>query len=228
MSHIIQIANLYKSFGKTKVLQGIDLNFEASKISVVLGPNGSGKTTLIKSILGMVIPESGSIKVMGTEIQNQWAYRENISYLPQIANFPANLTVQELVNMITDLRGKAAHEESDLINDFGLGPFMKIRLTNLSGGTKQKVNILLAFMYDSPIMMLDEPTNGLDPQGIAEIRELIIEIANGGKTIIIASHLLDEVQKVCSHFCVLQRGKLIYNGLVEDVGKGAVSLEVKE
>ena len=219
MSHIIQIANLYKSFGKTKVLQGIDLNFEASKISVVLGPNGSGKTTLIKSILGMVIPESGSIKVMGTEIQNQWAYRANISYLPQIANFPANLTVQELVNMITDLRGKVAHEESDLINDFGLGPFMKIRLTNLSGGTKQKVNILLAFMYDSPIMMLDEPTNGLDPVALIRLKALINRKKAEGKSFLITTHIMQLVEELADEIVFILEGLVYFKGTVDSLKK---------
>lgn len=167
----------------------------------------------------MVIPESGSIKVMGTEIQNQWAYRENISYLPQIANFPANLTVQELVNMITDLRGKAALKESDLINDFGLGPFMKIRLTNLSGGTKQKVNILLAFMYDSPIMMLDEPTNGLDPVALIRLKALINRKKAEGRSFLITTHIMQLVEELADEIVFILEGLVYFKGTVDSLKK---------
>ncbi len=219
MSNVIEIANLYKSFGKTKVLNGINLDFEHSKISVILGPNGSGKTTLIKSILGMVLPNKGSIKVFDSKIQRQWAYRENISYMPQIANLPVNLTVKELISMMTDMRRTTGNQLTDLIKDFGLEPAMKVRLTNLSGGTKQKVNILLAFMYDTPIMILDEPTTGLDPIALIRLKELIVEKKAEGKSLLITTHIMQLVEELADEIVFLLEGIIYFKGTVSSLKK---------
>ena len=217
MRNVIEISNLYKSFGKTKVLVGIDQTFEESKITVILGPNGSGKTTMIKSILGMVIPDKGSIKVLNSNIQNQWSYRDSISYMPQIANFPANLTVKELINMITDIRVSNNTKQLELIKDFGLQSFMKVRLSNLSGGTKQKVNIMLAFMYDSPIMILDEPTNGLDPVALIRLKELIKEKKEAGISLIITTHIMQLVEELADEIIFLLDGNIYFKGTVESL-----------
>ena len=155
---MIQIENLHKKFGKNEVLSGVDLMIKGGGIFAVLGPNGSGKTTLIKSILGMVVPNRGTIKVDGKSIRKNWKYRQHIDYLPQIANFPGNLKVKELIRMIQDLRQKPS-EADKLIAIFGLETFLDKKLGTLSGGTKQKVNIVLTFMFDSPLIILDEPTN---------------------------------------------------------------------
>ena len=216
MSYVIEISDLYKSFGKTKVLEGIDLSFEESKISVILGPNGSGKTTLIKSILGMVIPNTGSINILGQDIKKQWAYREQISYLPQIANFPGNLTVKELINMMTDLRG-TGNGKAALVKDFDLDPFMKVRLANLSGGTKQKVNILLAFMYDSPIMILDEPPTGLDPVALIRLKDLIKARKAEGKSLLITTHIMQLVDEIADEIVFLLEGNIYFKGSVKSL-----------
>ena len=147
---MIQINNLHKKFGKNQVLSNLDLEIKGGGIFAVLGPNGSGKTTLIKSILGMVVPNKGSISVLDKIIKKNWKYRQEIDYLPQIANFPGNLRVKELIRMIKDLRQKKSKEE-ELIKLFGLEPFLDKKLGTLSGGTKQKVNIVLTFMFDSPL-----------------------------------------------------------------------------
>jgi len=217
MRNVIEISNLYKSFGKTKVLVGIDQTFEESKITVILGPNGSGKTTMIKSILGMVIPDKGSIKVLNSNIQNQWSYRDSISYMRQIANFPANLTVKELINMITDIRVSNNTKQLELIKDFGLQSFMKVRLSNLSGGTKQKVNIMLAFMYDSPIMILDEPTNGLDPVALIRLKELIKEKKEAGISLIITTHIMQLVEELADEIIFLLDGNIYFKGTVDSL-----------
>jgi len=145
---MIQIDNLHKRFGKNQVLSNLDLDIQGGGIFAVLGPNGSGKTTLIKSILGMVIPNKGSILVLDKIIKKNWKYRQEIDYLPQIANFPGNLRVKELVRMIKDLRQKDS-KEKELIKLFGLEPYLDKKLGTLSGGTKQKVNIVLTFMFDT-------------------------------------------------------------------------------
>ncbi|MBV1922970.1 MAG: ABC transporter ATP-binding protein, partial [Flavobacteriaceae bacterium] len=155
---MIEIKELHKKFGKNLVLKGVDLSINEGGIFAILGPNGSGKTTLIKSILGMVIPQSGTIQLNGKSIKKDWKYRNEIDYLPQIANFPNNLTVRELIKMIKDLRANNTSEDQRLIELFKLEPFLTKKLGTLSGGTKQKVNIVLAFMFNSPLIILDEPT----------------------------------------------------------------------
>jgi Cu-processing system ATP-binding protein len=158
---MVSIQNLHKKFNKNVVLNGVNLDINEGGIFAVLGPNGSGKTTLIKSILGMVIPNKGIINVLGENIKKNSNYRNKIDYLPQIANFPSNLKVKELITMIKDLRGDT-NKDRDLIECFKLEPFLDKKLGNLSGGTKQKVNIVLTFMFESPLIILDEPTTGLE------------------------------------------------------------------
>ena len=166
---MIKIKNLNKKFGKLKVLEGLDLDIESGGIFAILGPNGSGKTTLIKSILGMVIPNRGEIEIEGKSVLKKWNYRNDINYLPQIANFPSNLTVNELISMVKNLRPKEANDE-ELIELFGLEPFLDKKLGNLSGGTKQKVNLVLTFMFQSDLIILDEPTTGLDPISLIHLK----------------------------------------------------------
>lgn len=209
---MIRIENLYKKFGRNEVLKGIDLEIDEGGIFAVLGPNGSGKTTLIKSILGMVVPNSGSIKLNGKSVKNDWKYRNNIDYLPQIANFPGNLTVQELIGMIKDLRGRKNTEDKKLISLFKLEKFLNKKLANLSGGTKQKVNLVLTFMFDSPLIILDEPTTGLDPISHIRLKELINEEKKKGKTILITSHIMSFVEEIADEIVFLLEGKIYFKG----------------
>ncbi|MAM30620.1 MAG: copper ABC transporter ATP-binding protein [Flavobacteriaceae bacterium] len=208
---MIHIENLYKSFGKNKVLEGIDLSISDKGIFAILGPNGSGKTTLIKSILGMVIPDNGTISINGNSIKNKWNYRNKIDYLPQIANFPANLTVQELIKMIKDLRNLRG-EDQQLIDLFKLSPFLNKKLSNLSGGTKQKVNLLLTLMFDSPLIILDEPTTGLDPIALLHLKKLILQEKAKGKTILITSHIMSFVEEMADQIVFLLEGKVYFKG----------------
>lgn len=211
---MIEIKNIHKRFGKNEVLQGVDLTIGENRILAVLGPNGSGKTTLIKSILGMVIPNKGDIFLEGKSIKKDWKYRSTIDYLPQIANFPHNLTVQELIRMIKDLRRSRKANEAPLIELFKLQPFLNKKLGNLSGGTKQKVNILLTFMFDSPIVILDEPTSGLDPISLIRLKELIASEKEKGKTIIITSHIMSFVEEVADELVFLLEGKIYFEGTI--------------
>ena len=209
---MISIENLQKKFGKNEVLKGIDLNIEQGGIFAVLGPNGSGKTTLIKSILGMVVPNSGSIKINGKSVKNDWKYRNNIDYLPQIANFPGNLTVRELIRMIKDLRSYKKADDLRLIELFKLEPFLDKKLSNLSGGTKQKVNLVLTFMFDSSLIILDEPTTGLDPISHIRLKELITSEKQKGKTILITSHIMSFVEEIADEIVFLLEGKIYFKG----------------
>lgn len=213
---MIQISNLYKKFGKNQVLSNLDLEINGGGIFAVLGPNGSGKTTLIKSILGMVIPNKGSISVLDKIIKKNWKYRQEIDYLPQIANFPGNLRVKELIRMIKDLRQKKSKEE-ELIQLFGLEPFLDKKLGTLSGGTKQKVNIVLAFMFDSPLIILDEPTTGLDPGSLIKLKKLILQEKNKGKTILITTHIMQFVEEMADEIVYLLEGNIYFKGGVEQL-----------
>lgn len=212
---MIEIRKLYKKFGKNEVLKGIDLKIEDKGVFAVLGPNGSGKTTLIKSILGMVIPNKGEIFIEGKSIKKNWQYRCKIDYLPQIANFPNNLSVQELFKMIKDLRGRTDADVNPYITRFGLEPYLNKKLGNLSGGTKQKVNLVLTFVFNSPIIILDEPTTGLDPAALIILKEMIEEEKQKEKVILLTSHIMNFVEDISDEIVFLLEGKVYFKGTAE-------------
>ncbi|WP_460219647.1 ABC transporter ATP-binding protein [Psychroserpens sp. MEBiC05023] len=213
---MVNIIGLHKAFGKNRVLSGLDLTINDGGIFAVLGPNGSGKTTLIKSILGMVIPDKGHINVLGEDIKKNSKYRHKIDYLPQIANFPSNLKVRELIRMIKDLR-QSTDDDVRLIKLFKLEPFLNKKLGTLSGGTKQKVNIVLTFMFDSPLVILDEPTTGLDPISLIRLKDLIQAEKAKGKTILITSHIMSFVEEVSDEIVFLLEGKIYFRGSISEL-----------
>ncbi|MCF6269485.1 MAG: ABC transporter ATP-binding protein [Melioribacteraceae bacterium] len=213
---MIVIKDLHKKFGKVTVLDGLNLTFEDKGIHTILGPNGSGKTTLIKSILGMVIPNQGSIEFNGKQILGEWEYRNQISYLPQIAYFPQNLKVKELFQMINDLR-PGSKNEAKLISLFQLEPYLDKKLGNLSGGTAQKVNIVITFMFDSPLIILDEPTVGLDPVALIRLKQLIIEEKEKGKTILITTHIMSLVEEISDNIIFILEGKIYFEGKIDSL-----------
>ena len=213
---MIQINGLNKKFGKLTVLDGLELDISSGGIFAVLGPNGSGKTTLIKSILGMVIPDKGDIKIEGSSVLKQSKYRNNINYLPQIANFPAKLTVMELIKMVKNLRPKVAHDAA-LIKLFDLEPFLDKKLGNLSGGTKQKVNIVLTFMFESDLIILDEPTTGLDPISLIHLKEIIHREKEKGKTILITTHIMSFVEEIADEIVFLLDGEIYFKGTSKEL-----------
>lgn len=213
---MIQINDLHKKYGKNKVLKGINLEIKEG-VSAILGPNASGKTTLNKCILGMVFPEQGSIQINELNISNHHLYRKDINYLPQIANFPNNLTVYEVIRMIKDLRNLNDLNESHLLELLDLYPFWDEKLNSLSGGTKQKVNLLLTFLFDHPILILDEPTAGLDPATIITLKKLILSEKEKGKTIIITSHILSFVEQMADEIIFILEGRIYYKGTIDNL-----------
>ncbi len=210
---MIKITSLYKKFGKVEVLKDLDLLINEGGIFAVLGPNGSGKTTLIKSILGMVVPNKGDIKIDGKSVIKKFEYRNNINYLPQIANFPGNLTVSELIRMMKDIRSSEA-SDLELIELFDLQPYLHQKLSYLSGGTKQKVNLVLAFMFNSDLIILDEPTSGLDPISLIRLKKRIHQEKEKGKTILITSHIIGFVEEVADEIVFLLDGKIYFKGSI--------------
>lgn len=233
---MIVFKNIDKQFGKLKVLKQLNLEIKKGGVFAILGPNGSGKTTLIKCLLGMVIPNKGEILFKQQSTLGKWNYRNHLNYLPQIANFPPNLTVKELLKMVKNLRPKKANE-TPLITHFGLEPFLDKKLGTLSGGTKQKVNIVLTFMFDSDLIILDEPTTGLDPVSLIYLKELIRQERDKGKTILVTTHIMSVVDELADEIVFLLDGKIYFKGAVQalkeqtkesDLEKAIASLMLKE
>ena len=215
---MIKIDQLYKSFGKNEVLKGLSLDLDRKGITAVLGPNGSGKTTLIKCILGLVIPDHGDITFKGQSIKNKFDYRNEISHLPQIARFPDNLSPKELIKMIKDLRNGRTREE-ELIDIFSLRAELDKKMVNLSGGNRQKVNLLLALMYECPVMILDEPSTGLDPVSLIRLKAFLKAESNKGVSIIITTHIMDFVEELADDVVFLLDGKIHFSGKLNELLK---------
>lgn len=215
---VIDIKNIHKSFKKNYVLKGVDLSINKGGIWAVLGPNASGKTTLIKTILGMVLLDEGQIYIDGENILGKWEYKKEISYLPQIARFPDNLTVVELFKMIEELRNSSGNLQP-LINRFDIKPHLKTKLSNLSGGTKQKVNLALALMYDNPIYILDEPTAGLDPLALIEFKDILSQLKKENRIVIITTHIMSLVEEFADNIIFLLEGEIRFNGSLEKLKK---------
>ncbi|MCG8307435.1 MAG: ABC transporter ATP-binding protein [Cytophagales bacterium] len=208
---MIEIKGIEKKFGSLEVLKGFDLSLSRGKITAVLGPNGSGKTTLIKSILGLVVPTVGEIRFQGQTIFNDWKYRKEVGYLPQIARFPENLKVKELFKLIEDIREAQGNPEG-LIHSFGLEDFLNKKLRFLSGGTRQKVNLVLTFMFDCPLYILDEPTSGLDPIALIRLKDLIKEKKNKGITFLVTTHIMSLVEEISDELIFLLEGQVYFKG----------------
>jgi len=222
---VLSIQNLSKHYGKIKAVDQLHLEIKRGNVFGILGPNGSGKTTTLGMILDVINPTAGTYAWFGQASDQNT--RKRIGAILEHPIFYPYLTGVQNLNIVCDIKEVSKTRVPEVLQQVGLVERGNSKFRTYSLGMKQRLSIASALLCDPEVMILDEPTNGLDPEGIAEIRELIIDIANSGKTIILASHLLDEVQKVCTHFCVLQRGSLIHTGLVEDVGKGDLTVEVK-
>jgi len=194
---VIESININKTFGKLRVLKDISIKFENNSAVALLGPNASGKTTFIKSVLGMVLPESGTIKVNNTNIKNDDSYRSQIGYMPQIGRYPENMTIGQVFEMIIDMRKEQMnHTDTDLLDALNMKSVFHKRMGTLSGGTRQKVSACLAFLFRPKIIILDEPTAGLDPLSSEILKEKVKTEKNNGKLIIITSHILSELDYI--------------------------------
>ena len=222
---VLSMRGLSKHYGRIKAVDDLSLEVKKGNIFGILGPNGSGKTTTLGMILDVINPTTGDYKWFGEEPTKDT--RKKIGAILEHPIFYPYLTGIQNLKIVCDIKGVPYKRIDEVLEQVGLDERKESKFKTYSLGMKQRLSIASALLCDPEVMLLDEPTNGLDPQGIAEIRELIIDIANSGKTILLASHLLDEVQKVCTHFAVLRRGKLMHVGLVDDVGKGHTTVEVK-
>lgn len=204
---MIIASNVSKRFGKLKVLDNVSVTCARQECIALIGPNGCGKTTLIKSILGMVLCDSGFITFNGKNIKHHWKYRENIGYMPQTGRYPENMTIGQVLDMMKDIRSKNTRLDEDLMTAFGLKALLSKRMRTLSGGTRQKVSAALAFLFDPGVLILDEPTAGLDPVSSEILKEKIIAEKNKGKLVLITSHVLSELDDLVTQVIYMQDGK---------------------
>lgn len=214
---MIRFRNLEKSFGSLCVLNKISGFFEPGTIIAIVGHNGSGKTTLMKCLLGLDRMDKGEIEINGRAVNDDPGTREIIGYMPQIARFPENLNGYELFNMIKDLRGSDAPGIPHLINHFSLEDHLEKPLKDLSGGTRQKVNACIAFMFDTEILILDEPSAGLDPVSNQLLKSLIREKKKAGKTILITSHVMSDLQEISDRLLCLIDGNIYFDGTIDQL-----------
>lgn len=219
---MIRIKDLHKSYGSVDALQYVSLEIEKGTITYLIGPNASGKTTLIKLILGLIKPTKGEIYVNGIKLNGDYKYREIIGYMPQVANFPDNLIVKEIFNMLKELRNNNSDLDEELIESFGLQKEFDKQIKNLSGGTRQKLNASIAFMFNPEILILDEPTAGLDPLSCSILKEKIKKENQIGKTIIFTSHILSELEELATNFVFLLDGKIVLSKKKEEIQKSNI------
>ncbi|NOS57260.1 MAG: ABC transporter ATP-binding protein [Cyclobacteriaceae bacterium] len=212
---MITVSNLGKKFGKLEVLKSIQVDFNHGSSYAMIGPNGSGKTTLIKCILGMVIPDTGIITVNGKPIANDWSYRNLIGYMPQIGRYPDQMKIGQIFDMIRDLRQDQSHMDEDLIREFKLVQMRDKRMHTLSGGTRQKVSASLAFLFNPRIMILDEPTAGLDPIAVEILKEKILAEKNKDRTFLITSHIMSDLDELTSNVVYLEEGRILFNDTID-------------
>lgn len=224
MESVLTINNLTKKYGRLTAVNNLSLEIKRGEVFGILGPNGSGKTTTLGILLDVIRKTSGDFQWFGKPASKEM--RKRIGAILETPIFYPYLSATKNLEIVANIKGAPLSNIDPVLKKVELFERKDDKFRTFSLGMKQRLSIASALVCDPEVMILDEPTNGLDPQGIAEIRDLIKSIANDGKTIILASHLLDEVQKVCSHFAVLKKGNLLYSGLVDDIDKGIVNVEV--
>ena len=215
MSTVLKINQLTKKFGKLTAVHQLDLTIAQGQVYGILGPNGSGKTTTLGMILDVVAPTSGTFEWFGG--MNNVDARKQIGAILETPCFYSYLTAVQNLRIVAHIKKTDPDRIDDILKQVNLYERRNDKFKTYSLGMKQRLSLAAALIADPPVLMLDEPTNGLDPEGIAEVRSLIKDIAAEGKTIIMASHLLDEVQKVCTHFCILRKGVKLHEGAVDEI-----------
>jgi Cu-processing system ATP-binding protein len=233
---MIRIENLDKSFGRLPVLRELSLTIPKGQVTALVGPNAAGKTTLVKAVLGLVKPNAGRIVIDDHEVGRDPVYRERIGYMPQHPAFPDNLRVHELLAFVDDIRGVGEGTQDgpfdrapgrSLLETFELSESMDKKLGTLSGGTRQKVNAAIAFRYGADLLILDEPTAGLDPLARSRLKDIIRRERERGATILVTSHVLSELRDLAEQIVYLVDGRVRVSSSVGDLLRetGAASLE---
>ncbi|HRO08383.1 MAG TPA: ABC transporter ATP-binding protein [Saprospiraceae bacterium] len=224
---MIELKEVSKNFGLTHALNNVNLKLGSEQCIGLIGPNACGKTTMIKSILSIVVPTAGDILIDGKSIKNDVSYKSLIGYMPQIGRYPENMSIGQVVDMIKSIRNNEQVLDLELWDAFNLDSMKDKKMHALSGGTIQKVSATIAFMFNPKILILDEPTAGLDPLASEILRDKIKKERNNGKLIIITSHLLNELNDVLSHIVFMEEGKIVFykdiESLLEETGQPLIS-----
>ncbi|PIQ25614.1 ABC transporter ATP-binding protein [bacterium (Candidatus Blackallbacteria) CG17_big_fil_post_rev_8_21_14_2_50_48_46] len=224
MSSILEIFSLSKRYGRLQALQDLNLQIESGTTWGILGPNGSGKTTTLGIVLGVLKPTTGEYLWFGTKPTAQ--ARRRVGTLLETPNFYTYLSAQRNLEIVAAIKGHGQERIAEVLDLVELAKRAKDPISGYSLGMRQRLAVASALLSDPEVLILDEPTNGLDPQGIADVREVIKKTAQTGKTIIMASHILDEVEKVCSHVAVLKQGRRLAAGPLESVLSTAPRLKI--
>ena len=199
------------------MVKDLSVDFGRSQVVCLIGPNGSGKTTMIKCILGLVIPDEGKIVVNSHQVGRSWNYRRAIGYMPQINRFPDNIKVKQLFEMIKDIRQHRGDYDEELYRAFNIELIGEKRMSTLSGGMRQKVNAALAFLFNPAILILDEPTAGLDPAASEILKEKILSCRTEGKLIVITTHNMSDVEELADQVLLLHDGTLKFYGQLSEL-----------
>jgi Cu-processing system ATP-binding protein len=213
---MIEVSRLSKRYGRLDVLRELDLSIAPGRVTAILGPNGAGKTTLIKSILGLVRPEGGTITVNGVRVNGHSGYRRDIGYMPQVPRYPENLTVREIIAMLKDLRGTVDVDDS-LIEFFGLEQQLDKPFKALSGGNRQRVSAAIALLFRPTILILDEPTAGLDPLASSTFKDRIRHERAAGRTVVLTGHVMSEIEELADVVVYLLDGSVYFEESVADL-----------
>jgi Cu-processing system ATP-binding protein len=217
---MIRIEKVCKQFKRQKALDNITVSFNKGQVISLIGPNGSGKTTLIKSILGLVRPDSGTIYFQDKPIKDSVDYRNKIGYMPQIGRYPDNMKIGQLFTMLKQLRQSSINRFDEyLFENYKLNTITFKSMRSLSGGTRQKVSAALAFLFDPEVLILDEPTAGLDPLSSEVLKEKILQEKRKGKLILITSHIMSDLEELTTNVIYLYEGKIIINKTLLELQK---------
>jgi ABC-2 type transport system ATP-binding protein len=215
MQEILSIRGLSKSYKNVRAIQNLDLQILEGQAYGILGPNGSGKTTTLSIVMGIIRQEGGHFSWFGEEpVAGQ---RRSIGSLIETPHFYPYLNLERNLRIICDIKGMPYGDIGRVLETAQLTERKRSRFSTLSLGMKQRLGIAAALLGDPRVLVLDEPTNGLDPEGIAEVREIVLQQVQQGKTLILASHILSEVEKICSHVAILKKGELLANGPVKEL-----------
>ena len=215
---ILEANNLTKSFGLRKAVNNLSLQIPNGSVYGFLGPNGSGKSTTIRMMTALISPDIGEVFINGNSIQKLGNKAlSDVGALIERADFHKHLSAKTNLKMLARMEGTQFSHIQRVLDRTGLGDRGNDKVKTYSQGMKQRLGIAQALMGNPKLLILDEPTNGLDPEGMKEIRDLVGELCSEGITIFISSHLLDEVQKICSHIAMISLGKLITEGKIEDL-----------
>jgi len=214
---MIEVNELEKRFGALHVLRGLDLTMGSGRVTAVVGPNGAGKTTLIKIILGLTRADSGSVRIDGKPIEADDDYRSRIGYMPQIGRFPENLSALDLMALLRELRGSDGPVDEELVERLRLADELHKPIRTLSGGTRQKVNAVLTFLFRPEILILDEPTVGLDPISSGIVKDKILAERGAGNTVVLTSHIMSDLEELADDVAFLADGRIGYAGTLFDL-----------